>query len=128
MAIESIGQFVDLMNEYFKLNNFSAKAVHLSLFDIEKLKKEILKTKKPRVILLLKVVDSLELLKKDYSKTLILEMSNFSDKLVVSFSMRSLSKKEKFKSNKKWLIDFIKKNFIILDDFKLGTERYLVFK
>ncbi|MCX6750215.1 MAG: hypothetical protein NTZ83_02055 [Candidatus Pacearchaeota archaeon] len=41
LAIEAVGQFVDLMNFYFEKNNLNAKAVHESLFNLEEIKKLI---------------------------------------------------------------------------------------
>jgi len=127
-AVESIGQFVEAMNFYFKKEKLKGKAVHLSLFDLGKVKNQILKTKKPRVVFLFKIIDSLEMLERDYSKTFLLELSKAVGKVVVSFATKSLVKKEKFKANRKWLIVFINKNFKVLDDFEVNNERYISFK
>ena len=37
-------------------------------------------------------------------------------------------KKQKFKVNRKWIMDFIEKNFKIVDDFEIGNERYVIFE
>ena len=132
IAIEAMGQFVTLMNLYFenkkKENSGQAKAIHLSLFEIQELKKIIKKMKKPRIVFLLKTVDSIEMLKRDYSKKLISEISPLSDKFVISFSTRSMIKRKKFKVKRNWIINFIKENFEILDNFEFGGENYFVFK
>jgi len=127
IAIESVGQLVELMNFYFKKNKINGKAIHLSLFEKEKVKKIIKKQKKPRTVLLFKVIDALESLKNDYSKELISEISNISDKIVVSFATKSLGNREKFKAKRNWIVDFIKEEFKILDEFEFGGERYIVF-
>ena len=39
IGIEAIGQLVDLMNYYFKTRGLNARAVHESLFELDKIKK-----------------------------------------------------------------------------------------
>ena len=68
------------------------------------------------------------MLKRDYSKKLISEIVCLVDRVVVSFATKSMMKKTKFRARRNWIIDFIEDNFIILDDFELGGERYVVFK
>jgi hypothetical protein len=140
-AIESVGQLVELMNFYFKKkklrphsvqsdlseSQIKAKGIHLSLFELEKVKKIIKKQKKPRIVFLFKVIDALESLKRDYSKELISEIVKISDKIVVSFPTKSLGNRQKFKANRSWISEFIYENFIVSDDFEIGGERYLVF-
>jgi hypothetical protein len=126
-AIESVGQLIELMNFYFKKNKLNAHAIHLSLFEKEKILGIIKKEKKPRVVLLFKVVDALEALKRDYSKELISDIVPIADRVAVSFATKSLGSREKFHAKRNWIVDFIKDNFKILDDFEIGGERYLVF-
>ncbi|MBI2056759.1 hypothetical protein HYT91_00715, partial [Candidatus Pacearchaeota archaeon] len=127
-AIESIGQLVELMNNYFEKTNLSTKAIHESLFELEKIKKIITETKKPRIIFLFKVLDSLEMLERDYSKKLLKEAMPLADKIIISFATRSMVKQKKFKVERNWIFNFIKENFRILDDFEIGGERYICFK
>jgi hypothetical protein len=140
-AIESVGQLVELMNFYFKgnklrprsvqfdssKNQINGTAIHLSLFEKEKVKEIIKKQKKPRIVFLFKVIDALESLKPNYSKELISEIVPLADKVVVSFATRSLGSREKFKVKRNWIVDFIKENFNVLDDFEIGGERYIIF-
>jgi len=128
LAIESVGQFVGAMNFYFQKEKLDGRALHLSLFDLEKIKNEIKKTKKPKIVFLFKTIDSLEMLERNYSKKFLLEVIPLVDKIIISFATRSLVKKEKFKANRKWLMEFITKNFKILDDFEINAERYICFK
>jgi hypothetical protein len=129
LGIEAVGQLVDVTNFYFKTNKISnAKAVHLSLFELEKVKKLIKKQKKPRIGFLFKTVDSLEMLERNYSKKFLKEVVPLFDKFVVSFAMRSLFKKSLFKVRRDWAINFIKENFKVLEDFQLESERYIVFQ
>jgi hypothetical protein len=126
-AIESVGQLAELMNFYFRKEKLNAKAIHLSLFDKKKVIEIIKKQKKPRVVLLFKVVDALEMLKRNYSKELISEIMPLADKIVVSFATRSLGQRKKFRAKRNWIIDFIKEKYSVLDDFELGGEIYIVF-
>ena len=128
VSIEGVGQLVDLMNFYFKKNKLNAKAIHESLFNIERIKKLIEECKKPRIIFLFKVIDSLEMVERDYSKKLLNEITPLCEKVVVSFATRSMIRKDKFKVNRKWIINFIEENFKLLENFEMGNERYIVFK
>lgn len=128
VGVEAVGQFVDSMNLYFEKNKLNALAIHESLFNLDKIKKIIKKEKGKKIVFLFKVLDSLEMLEKDYSKRLLKEIVPLADKVIVSFATRSMLKKEKFKVTRKWLVEFIERNFKILDDFELGNERYISFK
>lgn len=128
IAVEAVGQLVDLMNSYFKKEGVSGKAVHLSLFDLERVRQLVKGEKKSRVVFMFKVVDSLEMLEKDYSKDLILSVASVSERVVLSFATESMVRRKKFKANRKWIEDFVRKNFTIEDDFELGSERFLVFR
>jgi hypothetical protein len=127
IAVDSVGQLVELMNFYFKKNKLNAKALHLSLFEKEKVKRVIKNEKEPRIVLLFKVVDALETLKKNYSKELITKIVPVADRVVVSFATKSLGKRERFSAKRNWIIGFIKEKFNISDDFEFDGERYIVF-
>lgn len=126
VGVEAMGQLVELMNNYFEKEKISGKVIHLSLLELEKIKKIIKMQEKPRIVFLFKVIDSLELLERHSSKRLIEETVSLADKVVVSFATRSLIKREKLKYKRNWIVNFIKYNFKILDDFEFGGERYLV--
>ena len=128
IGVEAVGQLVNLMNYYFDKEVLKARAIHMSLFELEKLEKLISKTKSPKIIFLFKTLDSLEMLERDYSKKLLKEITPLVKKVVISFATRSLIKKTKFKVKRTWILEFIKENFKILEDFELGSERYIVFK
>ena len=128
IGIEAVGQLVSLMNYYFEKKVLKARAIHLSLFNLEKIKDFIKKSKKPRIVFLFKTLDSLEMLEKDFSKKLLEEITPLVNRIVVSFATRSLIKKTKFKVKRKWIVDFIQENFKVIDDFELGGERYIVFE
>lgn len=127
VGVEAVGQLSDLLNFYFNKNQINARVIHESLFEMDKIKKIIEAQEKPRVIFLFKVIDSLEMLERDYSKFFLKELSSICDKIIVSFATRSMKKQDKFKVNRKWIINFIKDNFELLEDFYLGNERYLIF-
>lgn len=127
VGVEGIGQLVDLTNFYFEKNNINSVVFHESLFNLEKIRKIIKKEKGKKVIFLFKALDSLEMVERNFSKRFLKEIVPFADKVVVSFINQSLLKKEKFRATHKWLVNFIKENFKILDDFELGGERYISF-
>jgi len=127
VGIEAVGQLVELTNNYFIKNNIKGIVYHESLFDLEKIKSIIKKIKTQKVIFLFKTLDSLEMLERNYSKKLILEIVDLADRIIISFATRSMIKKTKFKVNREWIINFLKDNFNMLDDFELGSERYIVF-
>ncbi len=127
-SIEAIGQLITQMNEYFRKNKLNAKAIHMSLFDLDKLKEIISKTPEQRVIFLFKIVDSLEMLDRNYSKTLISEISPLAEVVVISFATESMIKRKKFAAKRTWLLEFIKKNFEIIGNFEMGHERYVIFR
>src|SRR3989344_5413321 len=104
IAIESMGQLTDLMNDYFKKQKISGKAIHESLFELEKIKKIIAKAKKPKTVFLFKVLDSLEMLERDYSKKFLKEIVPLADKVVVSFATQSMVKRQKFKAKRNWIL------------------------
>ncbi len=127
-GIEAVGQFAILMNYYFEKNNLAGEAIHMSLFEFDRVEEMIKKEKGEKIIFLFKTLDSLEMLEKNYSKKLLLKLAPLVDKTVVSFATRSMISRKKFKVQRKWIFDFIKENFKIIEDFELGSERYIVFK
>ncbi|MBT4258035.1 hypothetical protein HOD88_02540 [archaeon] len=128
VATEAMGQLVSLMNNYFTKEKISGIAYPLSLFEKEKNVELIKKSKAPSVVFLFKALDSLEMLKRNYSKELLLAITPLVDKVVVSFATKSLVRRSKFKVQRIWLTTFLEENFKILDDFEIGGERYISFK
>ena len=128
VGVESLGQLVELMNLYFKEKKLKrAKTFHFSLFELNQIKKLIKLSKGNKIVFLFKVLDSLEMLEKDYSKKFLEEITNIVDVVVVSFATRSLIKREKFKVNRKWILEFISKNFKLINEFEIGNEKYVIF-
>jgi hypothetical protein len=127
VAVEAVGQWVKLMNYYFKKENLDALAVHLSLFELGKVKSLIKKEKGKKIIFLFKTLDSLEMLERDYSKKLLMGIVPLAEKVVVSFATESMVKRKKFGVKRSWAVDFIEENFVILDDFQIGSEKFIVF-
>lgn len=126
LGIEPVGQLVKLQNSWFKKNNFDAKCARASLFNLDKIKKIVKETPGKKVGFFFKVLDSLEMLKKDYSKEVLKELVPLFEKVVISWATKSLVSKKKFYAERKWLKEFIKENFKIMEEFDLGVEHYLV--
>ncbi len=98
----------------------------MDLFDFEQIGKVISRYDGKRVVLLLKVLDSLEMFERGYSKILLSSLKEVVDRIVVSFATKSLIRGEKFKVTRRWFIDFVKKDFDVLDKFEFGGEKYFV--
>jgi hypothetical protein len=126
-GIESVGQLVDLTNYFFEKEEIPGKCLHLSLFELEEIKKQIKKEKGKKIVFLFKVIDALESTELNYSKKLLLELVPLVDKIVLSFATKSLGNKAQFKANRKWILDFVSENFDVLDEFEIGGERYILF-
>ena len=128
VGIEAIKQLVDKMNKFFDSRGYCAKAIWGDVFDFDKIKKIVKNSEKPAVIFMFNLIDALEFFAKDSSQKLINEISHDSDRIVLSFSLKSLSGKKRFEAQRKWIIHFIEDNFEILDDFEISGERFLIFK
>lgn len=126
VGIEAIGQLVDLVNGFFGKENIKGEAIHLSLFEKEKVKEIINKQKKPRIVFMFKVVDALEKFERDYTKKLLEEIVPLCERVIISFATESWIKRKKFYVQRKWLTEFIEKDWKIIDDFEINGERYIV--
>lgn len=139
-AVEPIGQLVKLMNYYFKTKGLeSSCAIKESLFELEKIKKIIkqvghcsvypkVQDKRAKIIFLFKVLDSLEMVERNYSKKLLLELVPLVDRIVVSYATKSLISGKRFFAKRKWLKEFIEENFKVIDEFEAGIENYIIFR
>jgi hypothetical protein len=128
VGVEAVDQLVDLINYYFKTRGLNGWAIHESLFEFEKIKKLLKQGSEKKIVFLFKTLDSLEMYEKDYSKKLLFELVPLVDKIVVSWATKTLRKGSRIFATKKWLYEFIQDYFVILDNFKLGNERYVVFR
>ncbi len=129
IGVEAVGQLNNLVNRFFKKNNFiNAKSFHGSLFDLDFVKEKIQRTKHPRIVFLFKVLDSLESVERNYSKKFLKELIEKVDLVVVSFAMRSLVSRKNFCAKRYWFDNFVKENFQIVNNFEFGSEKYILFK
>jgi len=127
LGVEAMGQLVEFMNYYFKKKKIKGEAVHMSLFELEEIKSLIKKQEHPKIIFLFKTLDSLEMLERNYSKKLLKAITPLVKRVVISFATRSLVSKKRFAVKRNWILNFIKSNFVVLDDFEIGNEKYIVF-
>ena len=127
VGVEAVGQLVRQMNNYFNREKFNAIAKQMDLFDVKEVRKILARQKKPRVVFLFQVIDALESIEKNFSKKFLLEIKNYSEKIVLSYSLKSLSGKKVFKVQRKWLVNFIKENFILEKEFEIDGEKFLIF-
>jgi hypothetical protein len=131
LGIEAVGQLVRLMNYFFDKSSFDknkVKALHESLFDLDKIMEIVKKQNGFKIVFLFKVLDSLEMIERNYSKKLIEELSSLTDIFVVSFATKSLTSKKNFSVKRYWFENFLKNNFEMIGDFVLGSERYIIFR
>ncbi len=134
IGVEVAGQLVNQMNVFFKERNFDARAVRADLFEVEGVL-DILsskddsgdpkKAKSPRVVFMFQVVDALESMKRDFSKELISEVMKNCEWLVISLPLVSLGGGKKFAVKRKWLMDFLEKEFVVERDFEMFGERVI---
>jgi hypothetical protein len=127
LALEASKSLTRIMNEYFKKNQFGAVAFHEDLFNLNRILEILKSEEKPRIVFMFNIIDALEFLERDYSKKLILELSKNSEKIVLSFPTKSLTGK-KFEAKRYWILNFLEKEFEILDDFEMFGERFIVFR
>ena len=128
VGVEVVGQVVKLGNEYFKRNKIEGRVVQEDLFDLRKILELMKKLEKPRTIFMFNIIDSLEIVEKNYSKKLISGVGKWRDKIVLSFPTRTLTKRERFKARRYWLYRFLKANFTISDVFEMQGEKFIVFR
>ena len=126
IAVEAVDQLVEHMNDYFKKEDFSANAVCVDLFDVESVFKILKKQKKSRVVFMFQVIDALENLARDFSKKFIFGISKECERIVLSLPTESLGGRKKFAVRRKWILDFLVKNFIIKKDFVMNGERGII--
>lgn len=127
LGVEAVGQLIDLQNEFFSAKKFSARGEKGTLFELGRMKEFISEMKKPRVVFMFKVVDALEKLERNFTKTFLKEIMPLVERVVISFSTESWMKRKKFFVQRTWLIKFVKESgWQFVDDFNLGGERYLV--
>lgn len=127
IAIEAVGQFVDLMNYYFKTKNLKGRAIHESLFELEKIKILLKKELGKKIVFLFKALDSLEMVERNFSKTFLKEIVPLVDLVVVSWATKTLRKGSKIFATKKWLLEFIENNFEVKEILDIGSEKYVIF-
>ncbi|GIU68503.1 MAG: hypothetical protein KatS3mg001_353 [Candidatus Pacearchaeota archaeon] len=128
LGIDSVTIFSEISNAFFNKNNFRGKVLETSLFSLKEIKKAIIKQKKPRVLLLMKVIDSLEKVERNHTKKLLFEISGYFERIVLSVPTESLIKRKKFLVKRNWISNFIKENFLILDSFEIPSEKFFVFR
>lgn len=131
IGIEATGQLVKKMRNYFEKKKYNAQAFCLDLFELNNVLEIINKEEHPRTIFLFNVVDALESFEWNYSKKLLIAIKKEmigGDRIVISFPTKSISGKTKFKAKRDWLLDFLKENFSILDEFEFEGERFVILK
>lgn len=130
LGVEASGQVVENTNSFLEEEKFnSARVEHLDLFDLSKITNLIKTQESPRAILILQTLDALEGLERNYSKTLLLglsEVMNKQDFFVISMPLKSISGKKKFEARRTWISNFLEENFLVEKDTEIGNERVFI--
>jgi len=131
-GFEATRQLCDLQNDFLEKGNFSkANVVWGDLFNSEQVSDVLKSTSSPKLILLLQVIDALENVEPNFSKSLLLEIKKDlgkGDVLVISNPLKSISGRNRFDIKRRWLEDFVKENFVLIDKFDLFDEEFLIAK
>ncbi len=125
VGVEAAGQLVEQMNVFFEENRFDAKAACGDLFDVDMVIDILEKAKRDRVVFLFQVVDALESVERNFSLKLIGEIMKNCEWLVVSVPLVSLGGGKKFAVKRKWLTDYLGKEFDVVRDFEMFNERII---
>ncbi len=132
LGVEATGQITKSTNNFFKSKNFtSAKLICEDIFDLENIKKIANSTKSPKIIFIFQVIDALESAERNFSKKLLLEIKEnvgSHDFIIISNSLKSISGRKEFYSNRDWLKNFLRENFLVIETFNLFDEEFLVVK
>jgi hypothetical protein len=132
LGIESTRQLCDLQNDYLEKNEFpNAKVVWGDLFNLDEVKTLVKDSSPSRLIMLLQVVDALESVEPNFSKVLLSDLKSYigkGDTLVISNPLKSISGRNRFGIKRKWLDEFVKENFKVIDKFDLFDEEFLIAK
>jgi hypothetical protein len=131
LGIEATKQLCELQNNFFKKNNFNGEVVWGDLLEQEFVKNTIKMTDTPRLIFLFQTIDAMENIEPNSSKSFLLnieKMMGDKDVLVISNSTKSISGKNNFKIQRRWLENFIDDNFKLVNMFELFDEMFLVAK
>lgn len=128
LGIEAAKPIVDNTNAFFAQKEFSRQCscVWGDLFDLSFVLSYLTSLPSPPLVFLFQVVDALEALEKDFSKTFLLALQKHASYIVLSLPVESLSGKTRFAARRTWLLDFIADEFTILSDTTLFGERFLV--
>jgi len=132
IGFEATRQLCDLQNGFFDKSEFSdARVFWGDLFNFEQVKGILKSSASPKLVLFLQVVDALESVEPNFSKYFLLEMKrslNKEDVLVISNPLKSISGRNRFNIKRRWLEDFVKENFNVIDKFDLFDEEFLIAK
>ncbi len=114
---------MNFLNNYFKKNNYPAKAKALDISNPQIFKEKEIQN--AEMIFLFKALDSIEEIKKNISKEF---LKNLNPKyIVVSFPTKSIKAKQQFKNTRKgWLRKLIDDNNWNFEEFEIDNEIFFL--
>lgn len=119
---------MEFLNTYFETMGIDGKAYSADALDDEKIN-AIVEKEKPEMILLLKVADTLETLKRHSSKKLIARLADKVQWIVVSFPLVSLGGGKRIHDNRRsWFENFLAKTEWEVENIELPNEKIYVIK
>jgi len=110
---------IDKLNNYFKSENIKGKAFIFNLID-----EDLDKLPEVELCLMLKVLDSIELFKRNYTKEILKRIK--AKYFLISFAKRTLSSKRIIKSSRSWLIRILKELNYNYELFDYENEIYFL--
>lgn len=122
LYVSDISQsIINKLNDYFKLNKINGKAFVFNLLD-----DDLEKLPKADLCLMLKLLDSIELFKRNYTKELLTKIK--SKYFLISFAKRTLSSKRIIKSSRNWILRILRELNFSYELFDYDSEIYFLVK
>jgi len=122
LYVSDISQsIINKLNDYFKLNKINGKAFVFNLLD-----DDLEKLPKADLCLMLKLLDSIELFKRNYTKELLTKIK--SKYFLISFAKRTLSSKRIIKSSRNWILRILRELNFSYELFDYDNEIYFLVK
>jgi len=122
LYVSDISQsIINKLNDYFKLNKINGKAFVFNLLD-----DDLEKLPKADLCLMLKLLDSIELFKRNYTKELLTKIK--SKYFLISFAKRTLSSPRIIKSSRNWILRILRELNFSYELFDYDSEIYFLVK
>ncbi len=126
LAIDVNKKAIEIVKKFFEISGREGKAIIENIFNIENIVDLIRKEKKPRIVFLFKVIDALEIVERNFSKILLMEIKKYVDVIVISFPLKALGGKKPIYAKRTWIKKFLAEHFEILGEFSIPNELFII--